>query len=514
MKKYLISIIIALIVSVSVTNAQEGSSNVSFKAQAQQSLQDKEYTKARYLFKRAYEAYARQGNYAEAIACGVKTNELYTRENLYQEAFDLCREMDAVITTGEEKLQKKMPELRFMLAKERLAMFSKLKNVERSKDQLVRLEESAGAIRTDSIKEELLYIKANYYYTFGPAELGVASYRKIINTYKQQGANEKVATCYQNMVSLAEKVNNAPLAVRTYKEYVAWNDSVAALSAANELAVVKKNYETSQQTLQERDSEISVQSYKIIGLCTLTAILIGGLIFVGGVLLRFISLTRKQKKNIEIANEHNDLKSQFIQNISAQMEPALNTLAQSAQQQKGEDSELMQVQIEALRGFSNDIQELSHLEHSLTEPYELTSTNVQTFCDEVIMKVKPFVQPGVEIVANAPKLQIKTNPEQLERILIHLLKNAAFYTENGKITLDFKKRGAHTHQFLVTDTGTGIPEELRENIFKPFTEVKDLTQGDGLGLPICSLIATKMNGTLTLDNGYTKGSRFVLELHA
>ena len=80
--------------------------------------------------------------------------------------------------------------------------------------------------------------------------------------------------------------------------------------------------------------------------------------------------------------------------------------------------------------------------------------------------------------------------------------------------LDFKKRGAHTHQFIISDTGCGIAEEQRENIFKPFTEVKDLTQGDGLGLPICALIAAKMDGSLTLDSSYAKGTRFVLELHA
>ena len=79
---------------------------------------------------------------------------------------------------------------------------------------------------------------------------------------------------------------------------------------------------------------------------------------------------------------------------------------------------------------------------------------------------------------------------------------------------DFKKRGAHTHQFIISDTGCGIAEEQRENIFKPFTEVKDLTQGDGLGLPICALIAAKMDGSLTLDSSYAKGTRFVLELHA
>ena len=144
---------------------------------------------------------------------------------------------------------------------------------------------------------------------------------------------------------------------------------------------------------------------------------------------------------------------------------------------------------------------------------EMKEINVNTFCEATMDKVKELVQPEVSTVVNAAKLQIKTNPEQLERILIHLLKNAAEYTESGKIFLDFKKRGAHTHQFIISDTGTGIPAEKQENLFKPFTEIKDLTEGDGLGLPICALIATKMNGSLTLDTSYTKGSRFVLELH-
>ena len=123
-------------------------------------------------------------------------------------------------------------------------------------------------------------------------------------------------------------------------------------------------------------------------------------------------------------------------------------------------------------------------------------------------------QPDIATAVNAPKLSVKTNPEQLERILLHLLNNAAEFTpEGGKIWLDFKKRGAHTHQFIVSDTGSGIAEEEQADLFKPFTKVKDLTEGDGLGLPICSLIATKMNGSLTLDSSYTKGCRFVLELH-
>lgn len=199
------------------------------------------------------------------------------------------------------------------------------------------------------------------------------------------------------------------------------------------------------------------------------------------------------------------------------MEPTLDTLAASASElsdKAPQQSQQMQTQVVALKKFSDDIQELSSLENSLTDPYEMSDINASTFCEEVMEKVKSNIKAEVTTSVNAPKLQVKTNKEQLERILLHLLQNAAYYTQEGRISLDFKKRGAHTHQFIVTDTGTGIPTEQQETIFKPFTEVKDLTQGDGLGLPICSLIATKMNGSLTLDTSYTKGSRFILELHA
>ena len=119
----------------------------------------------------------------------------------------------------------------------------------------------------------------------------------------------------------------------------------------------------------------------------------------------------------------------------------------------------------------------------------------------------------MEAVLNVPRVNIKTNAEALERILLYLLRNAALHTDNGKITLEFKKRSAHTGQFIITDTGTGIPTEIKGKLFKPFAEIHDLTQGNGLGLPTCSLIAYKLNGTLHLDNEYKKGTRFVLELH-
>lgn len=470
--------------------------------QAQENLAKKEYIKARYLFLQAYNAYASQEKYAEAVECGVNASALYHRENYYKEAFELLRGSEQLVETGEQKLKKSLPDLRFRINKERLQIYVNTKNPVRAKEQLNRLEETAKAARNDSLSNDLLYTQANYYYTFGMNSQGDAAFKKLIEQYKQQKNYAKVDECYKTLIRIARQANNAGLVERTYDKYIIWTDSVKALTAQDELNVLKRKYDESLTTIQDKDDSLSAKQYIIIGLCVLAAILAAALILGAVILLRFIMLTRKQKKAISIANEHNELKTKFIQNISAQMEPTLDTL----------DSKLPGVQ--ALHIFAGHIQELSELENSLSEPYEMQEKNVSTFCESIMDKVKGKIQENVALTVNAPKLNIKINPEHLERILLHLLENAAEYTPaDGKIWLDFKKRGAHTHQFIVSDTGCGISEEQRENIFKPFTEVKDLTQGDGLGLPICSLIATKMNGSLTLDSSYTKGARFVLELH-
>ena len=471
--------------------------------QAQESLAKKEYIKARYLFLQAYNSFASQEEYTQAVECGVNASALYHRENYYKEAFELLRGAEQLVGTGEQKLKKKLPDLRFRINKERLQMYINTKNPARAKEQLNKLEETAKAAENDSLSNDFLSTQADYYYTFGMNSQGDTAFKKLIEQYKQQKNYAKVDECYKTLISIARKANNAGLVARTYDKYIIWTDSVKALTAQDELNIVKKKYDESLATIQEKDDSLSAKQYIIIGLCILAAVLAAALAIGAVILLRFIMLTRKQKKAISIANAHNELKTEFIQNISSQMEPTLDTL----------DPKLPGVQ--ALRTFSGHIQELSELENSLSEPYEVQEKNISTFCESVMDKVRGKVQEDVTLTVNAPKLTVKINPEHLERILLHLLENAAEYTPaGGKIWLDFKKRGAHTHQFIISDTGCGIPEEQREDIFKPFTEVKDLTKGDGLGLPICSLIAAKMNGSLTLDCSYTKGARFVLELHA
>lgn len=512
------SFILAFMVCFCMTLQAQNSSNngKELMKQAQTGFEQKDYTKARSLFIQAYNTFASEENYAEATESGTKAAALFYKEHNYKEAFDLCRQIDQLIMTGEQKLQKPMPELHFKVSKERLQMYIQLKNAAQAQGQLDRLTNWAAQAGNPSLSEELLYTQASYYYTFGQTSKGDAYFQQLITQYKDKKEYDKVSECYKTLIAIAGKAGNAALVGQTYEKYIVWTDSVKALNAKDEYNILKSKYDESLQTIQDKEDTLSNKQYLIVSLCTFAVILIAVLLLGLFVLLRFILLNKKLKKSVEIAHEHNELKTQFIQNISEQMAPTLNNLetaagglVASSPKQAGQ----LLAQVKALKDFTADIQTLSALENSLMEAYEAQPIQVGTFSKKVMEKVQDKARPGVELVVDAASLEIKTNAEQLEHILLHLLTNATRHTTSGKIKLEFKKRGAHICQFIVTDTGAGIPAEQREKLFKPFSEIKDLAEGDGLGLPICSLIATKMNGTLTLDPEYTRGCRFVLGLN-
>ena len=474
-----------------------------FEKQARASLSQKDYIRARYLFLQAYNAFAANEQYAQATECGVQAAALYHRENYYNEAFDLLYSVERTIIGGEQKTGKEMPALRYPVTRERLRMYIKLRKTASAKEQLSKLEGWAKAAKVDSLSTNLLYTQANYYYTFGMNAQGDQAFKHLVEQYAQQADYDKAEACYQELIGMSRRSGNTSMMARAYSNYMAWHDSIANIKAQQAYNALKAQYDSSLQTIGEKDDALVARRYTIVGLCILAAILAGALVLGGIVLLRFIALNRKQQKSIRTLNEHLALKTQFISHISAQMQPTLDTL----------DANLPAVQ--ALQAFTAHIEELSALEDTLGEPYELEETNVATFCERVADEVRSQVQEGVTLTVNAPKLNVRINAEHVSKVLRHLLLNAVKHTPaEGKIWLDFKKRGAHTHQFVVTDTGCGIAEDSRANLFKPFNAVRDLTQGDGLGLPICSLEATKMNGSLTLDPSYNKGARFILELHA
>ena len=456
---------------------------------------------ARSLFIQAFKDYCNKGQLQQGAQCVATATALYYKENLYKEAFDLLYQADQEIIATKQPAKAKAA-AHYVLTKERLQMYIKLKKSESAKAQLNALEVIATRAADESINNDLLYTKAIYYYTFGMNTQGNAVFKEMADKLTASKDYDKVDEVYQTLIASGRKSGNANMVAQSYSNYLAWKDSTNAIKHADEIKALKQQIADNEASIAEKDSSLTTRWVFIIGLAILVAALAAALVVGGIILMRFILLTRKQKKTIQLANDSNALKAKFISNMSAQLKPTLEKLDGS------------QPEVKALLEFSNHVQTLSELENS-TEEVEMADTPIQSFCENIIEQIRPLVKSGVTLTANTPKLNAPINKEYVSHILLHLLTNAAEYTpENGKITLDYKKRGQHTHQFLVSDTGSGIPEEKRDDVFKPFLEIHDLTKGDGLGLPICKQMALKMKGDLEIDPAYVKGTRFVLELHA
>lgn len=499
-----IRFLLLIIVLAAAGNAAVAQSNAAaYKKQAQTFLDNKEYIKARYYFLQAYNSFAQHNDMANAVECGVKASALYHRENYYKEAFDVLRRAETILTESETAGGKSQPQLQYPIVRERMQMYMKLKNGAKTKELVGQLNQLAKATASDSIANDALYAQANYYYTFGMPQQGDAALDRLVAKHKEAKEYGKVSDCYKTLIGIATKANNARLTSHAYDKLMAWNDSVRALMAADELAVLTKKYDESLTTIEEKDSTISTKQYTIVALCVLAAVLAGALVFGGIVLMRFIILTRKQKRTIETANEHARLKNEFIANISSQLRPTIEKLDQSLPP------------VKAIQEFLNDVQELSDLENSLGQKYEPEECNAQTFCQDAMDGIKNLVKPGVSLVVDAPKVSIPLCREPLEQVLHHLLVNAALHTpDNGRISLELKKRGAKLYQLIITDSGEGIAEESSADLFKPFSTIRDLTLGDGLGLPICNLKLTKMGGSISLDTEYKRGAKFVIALRS
>jgi len=99
--------------------------------------------------------------------------------------------------------------------------------------------------------------------------------------------------------------------------------------------------------------------------------------------------------------------------------------------------------------------------------------------------------------------------------LLNLLSNAIKFTDTGSVTLAVDKTETSV-QFLVTDTGIGIPESELSKLFQPFQQLDSgidrKYQGTGLGLALSQKLAQLHGGEITVESTPEQGSCFMLSL--
>ena len=97
-------------------------------------------------------------------------------------------------------------------------------------------------------------------------------------------------------------------------------------------------------------------------------------------------------------------------------------------------------------------------------------------------------------------------------IMINLIINAVDAMEKGGEIIINCEEEEETVTITVSDTGTGIPDEIRASIFNPFFTTKHNRNGGGLGLYIVYNEVSKLNGKITVDSEVGIGTTFVIQL--
>lgn len=149
--------------------------------------------------------------------------------------------------------------------------------------------------------------------------------------------------------------------------------------------------------------------------------------------------------------------------------------------------------------------------------YELKPVPLQLqelFQNVVVVHVGENDRETVQIrLDDAPEVVI--DEEALRIIATNLISNALKYRDEARpLSVTVSAEWDNDHVTLcVEDSGRGIREQDREEIFKLFRRVgKQNTQGEGIGLSYCRRVAERVNGRIWCEPGYVVGTRFLVRI--
>ena len=128
--------------------------------------------------------------------------------------------------------------------------------------------------------------------------------------------------------------------------------------------------------------------------------------------------------------------------------------------------------------------------------------------------LRRVVRENVAVVTelSGEPLLVLADHGQLDQVLMNLAVNASdAMPEGGRLTLR-TAADASRARLSVTDTGRGIPEEVRSHLFEPFFTTKAIGKGTGLGLSVVHGIVTSHGGTIEVASAPAEGATFTIVL--
>ena len=222
----------------------------------------------------------------------------------------------------------------------------------------------------------------------------------------------------------------------------------------------------------------------------------------------------------EQADRNSEAKSRFLAAASHDLRQPLNAmgffvaaLINEAQTQKVKDlAAKIDQSLEALRDLFNSLLDLSKIEAGVLAP-NITSFRLSELFEEIgndFATHEKIKHINLEI-GDSGDAVVRSDRQMLNRILCNLVSNALRYTHEGYVRV-YCEPVDDNFALHVSDSGEGIPDDKREDIFREFYQIgnpeRDRTKGLGLGLSIVDGLCRILKHRVSLVSEEGKGSTF------
>ena len=316
------------------------------------------------------------------------------------------------------------------------------------------------------------------------------------------------------------------------EEYKEVSDSLQVATMEKEIARVRANYlwekqekelELQEARLENQDASLRLGGIMLIGL-SLIFLLAVGLIYL------LIVRNKLKQKNLKLAQAEaahikklDQIKSQFFTNISHEFRTPLHLILAPLQKKESQinsrDIRMMERNGHRLLRLVNQMLDLGKLEMGMLSP-TYRQQQLLNFLREIVQSFYPLAQnKGISLQSDVPDrgLMVWFDPDIIEKIVYNLLSNAIKFTPpNGRVSFHTSIEPGDKLRIAVSDTGLGVPSDLKDKIFDRFYQTSESrtisAEGTGIGLALTKELVEVCQGQIYLDSEQGKGSSFTILL--